>query len=95
MKRESNFQEIRTSRLFFLFTDNHVIVADAEDAVQIFIHNLETVTTKNDQTFQKSKRRTVAFKGRDPVRSKIVINNNNIEQINSFNYPGCSVAYQA
>ena len=37
----------------------------------------------------------MAFKGRDPVRSKIVINNNiKIEQINTFSYPGCSVLYQ-
>jgi hypothetical protein len=55
MKKESNFEEIRTSRLFFSFTDNHVIVANVEDAEQIFIHNLETVITKNDQTFQNVK----------------------------------------
>jgi len=36
----------------------------------------------------------MAFNGRDPVRSKIVINNNIIEQINTFSYPGYSVSYQ-
>jgi len=36
----------------------------------------------------------MAFKGRDPVRSKIVINNNIIEQINTFSYSGCSILYQ-
>jgi hypothetical protein len=36
----------------------------------------------------------MAFKGRDPVRSKIVINNIKIEQINTFSYQGCSITYQ-
>jgi len=36
----------------------------------------------------------MAFKGRDPVRSKIVINNNIIEPINIFDYLGCSISYK-
>jgi len=31
-------------------------VADAEDALQIFVHKLETLNTKNDKKFQKAKR---------------------------------------
>jgi len=30
----------------------------------------------------------MAFRGRDPVRTKIVIDNKIIEQVNSFNYLG-------
>ena len=30
----------------------------------------------------------MAFKGRDPVRTKIVIDNKIIEEVNSFNYLG-------
>jgi hypothetical protein len=37
---------------------------------------------------------TIALKGRDPVRSKTVINNNNTEQINISSYLGCSISYQ-
>jgi hypothetical protein len=36
----------------------------------------------------------MAFKRRYPFKSKIVMNNNSIEQINMFNYPGCNVSYQ-
>jgi hypothetical protein len=36
----------------------------------------------------------MAFKGGDPVRSKNVINNNNIEPINIFDYLGCSISYK-
>jgi hypothetical protein len=36
----------------------------------------------------------MAFKGRDPARSKIVIDNKIIEQINSFNYLGNLISYK-
>ena len=35
----------------------------------------------------------MAFKGRDPVRTKIVIDNKIIEQVNSFNYIG-NISYE-
>lgn len=38
--------------------------------------------------------KTMAFKQRYPLKSKIVMNNNSIEQINTFNYLGCTVSYQ-
>src|SRR5215469_5482668 len=36
----------------------------------------------------------MAFKGRDPVRTKIVIDNKIIEQVNSFNYLGNLISYE-
>jgi len=36
----------------------------------------------------------MAFKGRDPLRTKIVINNKIIEKVNSFNYLGNMVSYE-
>ena len=36
----------------------------------------------------------MAFRGRDPVRTKIVIDNKIIEQINSFNYLGNMISYE-
>jgi predicted ATP-grasp superfamily ATP-dependent carboligase len=36
----------------------------------------------------------MAFKGRDAKRSKIVINNKIIEQVNTFNYLGNLVPYE-
>ena len=35
----------------------------------------------------------MAFKGRDPVRTEIVIDNKIIEQVNSFNYLG-NISYE-
>ena len=36
----------------------------------------------------------MAFKRISPLKSKIVMNNNGIEQISTFNYLGCTVSYQ-
>jgi len=36
----------------------------------------------------------MAFKGRDPVRTKFVIDNKIIEQVNSFNYLGNMISYK-
>ena len=37
---------------------------------------------------------TIWHKGRDPVRTKIVIDNKIIEQVNSFNYLGNMISYE-
>ena len=36
----------------------------------------------------------MAFKGRDPVRTKIAIDNKIIEQVNSFKYLGYMIPYE-
>jgi hypothetical protein len=64
-------------------------MADSEDALQISVHKLEMVTSKYGLKITTSRMKTIAFKGRDPVRSKIVVNNSIIEQTNTCNYVGC------
>jgi hypothetical protein len=41
-----------------------------------------------------SKFKTMAFLGQQPVRSKIVIENKILEQVNTFSYLGCHVSYE-
>jgi hypothetical protein len=77
-----------------LFTDDHVIEADSCAALQISIHKLETVNAIYGLKISTSKMKTMACKGRDKVRNKILINNNTIEKINTFNYLGCSISYE-
>jgi hypothetical protein len=36
----------------------------------------------------------MAFKGREPVRSKICINKKTLEQVNTFNYLGYYLSYE-
>jgi len=78
--RTSRNEDIKTT----LFTDNQVAVADPEDVLQISIHQLQSFTSKLGLKTSMIKTKTMTFKGIDPVRSKIVINNNIREQINTF-----------
>jgi hypothetical protein len=36
----------------------------------------------------------MAFKGKEPIRSKTVIGNKILEQVNIFTYLGCNMSYQ-
>lgn len=78
--KEEEMKGIKISRKKVLkkppFADGKVIVADSENALQVSIRSLETVTSKYGLKISISKTKTMACKGRDPVRSKIVINNN-------------------
>jgi hypothetical protein len=47
-----------------------------------------------DKKCQRKKEKTMAFKGRSSVINQIITNNNIIEEINTFNYIGCTIAYQ-
>jgi hypothetical protein len=40
------------------------------------------------------KTKIMAFKGTEPIRSKIVIDNMILEQVNTFTYLGCNIWYQ-
>ena len=78
-----------------MFIDDHVIEADSYDALQIFIHKLETANAIYGLKISTSKMKTMTCKGRDTVRNKIVTNNNTIEKMNTFYYLGCSISYQS
>jgi hypothetical protein len=45
-------------------------------------------------TISVQKTKSMALKGRDPIRSKIVTDNKIIEQVNSFNHLGNLISYE-
>jgi hypothetical protein len=71
-----------------------VIAVDSEDALKISIHKVKRVTSKYGLKVSTGKKKTAAFKARDPVKIKIVINNNIIEKTNTFNYLGRGISCQ-
>jgi hypothetical protein len=50
------------------------------NVVEEFFIEINTVKTK-----------IMAFRGKEPVRSKIYINNKVLEQVHAFNYLGCNI----
>ena len=75
-----------------MFADDQVTIADTED------NNRKLCIKKsNDRICFNSickKTKSKAFKGRDPLRTKIVLDNKIIEEINSFNYLGNMIFYE-
>jgi len=69
-----------------LFADEQVIIADTVDNLQRAAHKLNQIITEYGLTISVQKKKSMAFSGRDPVRTKIVIDNKIIEEVNSFNY---------
>jgi len=58
------------------------------------VHKLIQIITKYGLTISAQKTKLMAFKGRDPVRTKIVIDNKIIEQVNLFYYLGNMISYE-
>jgi hypothetical protein len=55
---------------------------------------LENITSKYGLTISTNKTKTMAFRGRYPIRSKRIINNKITEQIDTYNYSECSLPYE-
>jgi uncharacterized membrane protein len=55
-----------------LFADDQIIIADTEVNLQKTAHKLNRPITEYDLTITVQKTKSMAFKGRDPVRTKTV-----------------------
>jgi hypothetical protein len=56
-----------------LFAYDQVIIQDTEDNLQKAAHKLNQLITEYGLTISVEKTKSVAFKGRDPVRTTTVI----------------------
>lgn len=56
------------------------------EVIETAAYKLNQIITEPCLTISGQKTKLVAFKGGDPVRSKIVIANKVIVEVNSFNY---------
>jgi hypothetical protein len=68
-------------------------MSNTEDNLQKAAHKLNKIITENSLPIFVQKTKSMAFKGRDPFRSKIVTNNKIIEQVNFFKYLGNLISY--
>jgi len=57
-------------------------------------HKLNQIITEYGLIISVQKTKSMAFKGWDPVRTKIVIDNKIIEQVNLFNYVRNMISYE-
>jgi len=64
-----------------LHADDQVITADTEDNLQKAEHKLNLIITEYGVTISVRKTKSMVFKVRDQVRTKIIIDNKTIEQV--------------
>ena len=77
-----------------LFADDQVIISKNENELQRSVYNLEKIAKKFGMKISSSKTKTLAFKGKEPTRSKIVVNGKIVEQTSSFRYLGTEISYR-
>ena len=76
-----------------MFADDTVIIQESEDKLQMAIHKLQSVSKDFNMVISGQKSKVMAFQGKWPLRSKIVIDNVIMEQVNNFKYLGCEVSF--
>ncbi|KAJ4434368.1 hypothetical protein ANN_22927 [Periplaneta americana] len=77
-----------------LYADDQVIISNSEDNLQRGLYTLNEILKDFGMEISAQKSKVMAFLGQDPVRSKIIHNNQCLEQVQNFNYLGCEISYQ-
>ena len=80
--------------LMLLFANDQVVISDTKDNLQKATEKLNKIITEHGLPMSAQKRKLVALKECDQVRSKIVIDKKIIEQVNSFPYLGNLMSYE-
>jgi hypothetical protein len=76
-----------------LYADDQIVLADSEDNLQRTVPKLWLISNQYDLNISPNKTKVMAFIRANTIRTKIVINDQIIEQVNSFNYLGCNLSY--
>ncbi len=76
-----------------LFADDQLIIGKSEHETQIAVHKLSQIANEYGMKISPNKTKVMAFKGLEPLRAKIVIDGQIIEQISEFKYLGYHFNY--
>jgi len=92
LKTSTYFKELIFNTL--LFADDQFIVSDTEDNLQQAVYLLHRVSTEYNLEIATKKMKVFGFVGTDHLRTKIIINDETLEQVSQFTYLCCSISYQ-
>ena len=94
-------QKLKTSKYFralifntLLFADDQFIISDTEDNLQKAVHLLYSISNEYNLEISTKKTKVFGFVGEYHLRTKIIINDETLEQVSQFTYLGCSISYQ-
>jgi hypothetical protein len=75
------------------FADDQILIQEKEDNLQQSVYTLHNISKEYNFKISIQKTKVMAFKGKFPIRTKIVIDNNILEQVSHFNYLGNEITY--
>jgi len=94
-------QKLKTSNYFkelifntLLFAENQFIISDTEDNLQKAVYLLYNISKEYNLEITTKKTKIFGFVGTDHLRTKIIINDETLEQVSQFTHLGCSISYQ-
>jgi len=94
-------QKLETSKYFkelifttLLFADGQFIISDTEDKLQKAVYLLYNISKEYNLEIATKKTIVFDFVGTDHLRTKIIINNETLEQVSQFTCLCCSISYQ-
>lgn len=76
-----------------IFADDLVLLATSEDDLQRSIYNLKLIADTYHMVISTTKTKVMAFHGKEPIRSKICINDKILERVNEFTYLGFQLSF--
>jgi hypothetical protein len=76
-----------------IFADDLVLLAASEDDLQHSFYSFKLVAEKYSMEISTEKTKIMAFCGKEPVPSKICLNNKILERVNEFNYLGYKLSF--
>ena len=93
-------QKLQTSKYFkelifnkLLFADDQFIISDTEDNLQTADYLLYNISKEYNLEIATKKKKVFGFVGTDHLRTKIIINDETLEQVSHFTYLGFSISY--
>lgn len=72
---------------------DQILVAKSEEELQKLTYTLNSVMKGFNMKISEQKTKVMAFLGKYPVRSKIVVDNKLITQVSQFNYLRCNISH--
>ena len=73
---------------------NKIIISYTKDDLQKAVYLLYNISKEYNLEIATKKTKVFGFVGTDHQRTKIIINDETLEQVSQFTYLGCSIAYQ-
>jgi len=93
---ETKFRKYFKELIFntLLFADDQFIISVTEDNLQKAVYLLYNISKEYNLEIATKKTKVFDFVGTDHLRTKIIMNDETLEQVSQFTHLGCSISYQ-